>query len=83
MAILLESGFEILYLSDLKYDEMTVEIQYKGKQVAQLNKDKGINNIEIPIYSEYVILEYLSDLKFPINDFLEAIERAMIALKSA
>ncbi|MHC5609912.1 MAG: hypothetical protein ACYTXA_02460 [Nostoc sp.] len=47
MAINVDSGFEILYLSDLKYNEMTIEIQYKGQQVAQINKDKGIDKMEI------------------------------------
>lgn len=42
MAIKLDSGFEILYLSYFSYKNMTVEIQYKGQQVAQINKDKGV-----------------------------------------
>ncbi|OYE06445.1 hypothetical protein [Nostoc sp. 'Peltigera membranacea cyanobiont' 232] len=83
MAINLDSGFEILYLSDLKYNEMTVEIQYKGQQVAQINKDKGFEKMEIDIYSEYVNLDFLSELKFPLSDFLEAINIASTALRDA
>ncbi|WP_292841690.1 hypothetical protein [Nostoc sp. NMS8] len=62
MAINLDSGFEILYLSDLKYNEMTVEIQYKGQQVAQINKDKGVDKIEIDICSEYVTPDFCRNL---------------------
>jgi hypothetical protein len=76
MAINLDSGFEIIYLSDMKYNEMTVEIQYKGQQVAQINKDKGIDEREIEIYSEYVTPEFVWKLKFPMSDFLEAISIA-------
>ncbi|MEH2371130.1 hypothetical protein [Nostoc sp.] len=83
MAINLDSGFEILYLSDIKYNEMTVEIQYKGQQVAQINKDKGVDKMEIDIYSEYVTLDFLSELKFPLSDFLEAINIASRALRDA
>ncbi|MFB8798291.1 MAG: hypothetical protein U7126_29615 [Microcoleus sp.] len=83
MAINLDSGFEILYLSDIKYDEMTVEIQYKGQQVAQINKDKGVDRMEIDIYSEYVTPDFVSELKFPLSDFLEAINVASKALKDA
>ncbi|TYQ30927.1 hypothetical protein [Pseudanabaena sp. UWO310] len=83
MAIKLDSGFEIIYLSDLKYNEMTVELQYKGQQVAQINKDKGSDQMEIDIYSEYVIPDFLTDLKFPLKDFLEAINMATIALREA
>jgi hypothetical protein len=80
MAILLNSGFEILYLSDSKYEESNVEIQYKGQQVALLNKDKGLNQIEIEIYSQYVLPDFVSELKFSLDDFLEAIQEAKKAL---
>ncbi|MEH1852363.1 MAG: hypothetical protein V7L11_11905 [Nostoc sp.] len=83
MAISLDSGFEILYLTDLKYNEMTVEIQYMGQQVAQINKDKGVDKMEIDICSEYVTLDFLSELKFPLSDFLEAINIASRALRDA
>ncbi|MBN3895063.1 MAG: hypothetical protein HWQ41_07285 [Nostoc sp. NOS(2021)] len=83
MAINLDSGFEILYLSDIKYNEMTVEIQYKGQQVAQINKDKGVDKMEIDIYSEYITPDFLSELKFPLSDFLEAINIASRALRDA
>lgn len=83
MAINLDSGFEILYLSDIKYNEMTVEIQYKGQQVAQINKDKGVDKMEIDIYSEYVTSEFVSELKFQVSDFLEAINIASKALRDA
>ncbi|MEH2294028.1 hypothetical protein [Nostoc sp.] len=83
MAIKLDSGFEILYLSDLKYNKMTIEIQYNGQQVAQINKDKGVEKMEIDIYSEYVTPDFLSELKFPLRDFLEAINIASTALRDA
>lgn len=81
MALNLNSGFEILYLSDLKYDRMTVEIKYKDRPSAQINKDKDIDRMEIEIYSEYVIPDFLSELKFPSYDFLEALSVASSALR--
>ena len=80
MAIKLDSGFEILYFSDLSYEGMTVEIQYQGQQVVQINKDKGVDNMEIDIYSQYVHPDFISELKFPLNDFLEALDVARKAL---
>ncbi|BAY82088.1 hypothetical protein NIES267_15660 [Calothrix parasitica NIES-267] len=73
MAIKLDSGFEILYLSYLDDKGMTVEIQYQGQQVAQINKEKGVDNMEIEIYSQYVYPDFISELKFPLKDFLEAL----------
>ncbi|BAY84001.1 hypothetical protein NIES267_34950 [Calothrix parasitica NIES-267] len=81
MAIKLDSGFEILYLSDLSYEGMTVEIQYKGQQVAQINKDKGVEQMEIDIYSQYVHPDFFSELKFPLDDFLEAVDVGREALR--
>ncbi len=83
MAINLDSGFNILYFSDLKYNEMTIEIQYKGQQIAQINKDRGVDQMKIDIYSQYVTPDFLSELKFPIKDFLEAINVGMAALRDA
>jgi ribosomal protein S8 len=83
MAINLDSGFEIIYLSDMKYNEMTVEIQYKGQQVAQINKYKGVDKTEIDIYSEYVTPEFMSEFKLPVSEFLAAINLARKALKNA
>ncbi|AFY73335.1 hypothetical protein Syn7502_01235 [Synechococcus sp. PCC 7502] len=54
-----------------------------GQQVAQINKDKGIDAMEIDIYSEYIIPDFLSELKFPLSDFLEAINIAGAALRDA
>lgn len=81
MPINLDSGFEIIYFSDLNYEEMTVEIKYKGQQVAQINKDKGVEQMEIDIYSQYVKPGFISELKFPLSDFLEALDKARAALR--
>jgi hypothetical protein len=42
-----DSGIEILLSSDSDYDELTAEIFYKGKFVALLNQDDGVENLKI------------------------------------
>jgi hypothetical protein len=37
--------------------------------------------MEIEVYSQYVLQDFLSELKFPLNNFLEAIDTASKALK--
>ncbi len=37
--------------------------------------------MEIDIYSQYVHPDFISDLKFPLNDFLEALDIASQALR--
>jgi predicted RNA-binding protein len=79
MAIKLDSGFEILRLSDLNYEEISVEIQYKGEQIAQINKDKGINRLEIEILTDYIDSNFSP--KFMLDDFLLALDKAQKLLK--
>lgn len=58
MAIKLKSGFEILQYSDLSYEGMAAEIQYKNEQVAQINMDKGLGNLEMEIFTEFVVPDF-------------------------
>ncbi len=74
MAIKLKSGFEVLRYSDLSYEEMTAEIQYGGEQIVQINMDKGLNNLEMEIFTEFVSSDFKP--KFQLNDFLEAVNEA-------
>jgi hypothetical protein len=80
MSIKLKSGFEIISFSDLAYEEMTVEIQYKGEQIAQINKDRGVQSLEIEIFTEFVEPKFTP--KFLMNDFLAALNEAQKLLLS-
>jgi hypothetical protein len=82
MAIKLNSGFEILVLSDLVYEEMTVEIQYQGEQLAQINRDKGLKQLEIEMYTDFTPPEFAPKFKFLLEDFLIALNEAKALLES-
>ncbi|GAA6168314.1 hypothetical protein [Sessilibacter corallicola] len=79
MAVKLKSGFEILRYSDLNYEGMTAEIQYKGEQVAQINMDKGLDNLEMEIFTEFVQSAFKPI--FQLDDFLEAVSEAKKILR--
>lgn len=81
MAIKLNSGFEIIRFSDLSYEEITVEIQYQGEQIAQINKDRGIDQLEIEIFTEYIRPDFSPKLK--LSDFLVALNEAQKLLKES
>lgn len=74
MAIKLKSGFEVLRYSDLSYEQMTAEIQYEGEQIAQINMDGGINNLEIEIFTVFGNPDFKP--KFKLAEFLESLEEA-------
>lgn len=75
----LKSGFEILRFSDLKYEEMTVEIQYLGEQIAQINMDRGFDKLEIELFTEFANIDFST--KFDLTSFLDAIDKAIKILK--
>lgn len=79
MSVKLDSGFEILRFSDLTYEEITVEIQYQGEQIAQINQDKGIDKLELEILTDYIKSDFVP--KFMLSDFLVAIKEAQKLLE--
>jgi hypothetical protein len=76
MALLLDSGFEIIYCSGGFYEYTTVEILYKRQQVMQINRDSGDELLEAEIYHQYVFEHMKVDLHFSLDDFLYAICKA-------
>ena len=66
--------FEILGFSDSRYESLTVEIQYKGEPIAQINQDQGVDCLEIEVFADL----NSATLKVPFSGFLEA----MIITKS-
>ena len=60
--------FEILEFSDSRYENLTVEIQYKGEPIAQINQDQGVDRLEIEVFADL----NSATLKVPLSGFLEA-----------
>ncbi|PIT09046.1 hypothetical protein BGI40_08755 [Snodgrassella communis] len=79
----MKSNFEIDYFSDSKYEYLTIEISFKGQILCQLNKDKGVNNIEIEFFYDSRLLEEVI-FKFPLDEFLEVlniVKKDLISIK--
>uniref|UniRef100_UPI0035C6B017 hypothetical protein n=1 Tax=Serratia quinivorans TaxID=137545 RepID=UPI0035C6B017 len=62
--------FEVIFFSDSRYEELTAEISYKDQILCQLNKDKGIDNIEVEFFSDARILADQVAMIFPLDNFL-------------
>ncbi|GID08551.1 MULTISPECIES: hypothetical protein [Pseudomonas] len=60
--------FEILGFSDSRYEKLTIEIQYKGESVAQINQDQGVDKLELEVFADL----NNSVLKIPLAGFLES-----------
>ena len=74
MAIKFECGFEILRFSDTRYEKITVEIQYRGEAILQINKDLGMDKLEIELLSALAQDSFYP--KFKLSDFLTVIDEA-------
>lgn len=67
----MSNGFEVDFFSDSRYEELTAEISYRGQILCQLNKDKGIDSVEVEFFSDSRILSEAVEMKFPLDDFLK------------
>lgn len=77
----MNSDFEIDFFSDCRYEEITMEISYRGQILCQLNKDKGLGDIEIEFFSDARKLVEQPEMKFSLSSFLEVIAQATTELK--
>jgi hypothetical protein len=80
----MKSNFQIDYFSDSKYEYLTIEISFKGQVLCQLNKDKGVNNIEIEFFYDFQLLEEEVIFKFPLEEFLDVlniVKKDLISIK--
>ncbi|MBX8509871.1 hypothetical protein K5D34_09325 [Pseudomonas cichorii] len=64
--------FEVLGFSDSRYEKLTVEIQYKGEPIAQINQEQGVDSLEVEIFADF----NSAILKIPFSGFLEAMTLA-------
>lgn len=73
---MIDSNFEIDFVSDNKYENITVEISYKKQMLCQLNKDSGADEIEIEFFNDSRCLS--EDVKHKFN-----LDNSMAILNSA
>ncbi len=79
----MNNNFEIIFFSDSRYEEITAEISYNGQILCQLNKDKGLDNIEIEFFSDARIIAEQNAMKFSLSGFLQVLTEATEELKKS
>jgi len=70
----MNKDIEVLRFSDKKYEKLTAEIQYLREPIAQINKDKGKDAMEIELFVDFNDPEFI--VTFPLDDFMEALKLA-------
>lgn len=72
--------FTVDFFSDEQYDKLTAEISYGNQILCQINQDQGVDNMEVEFFHEQRLLDKAPQLKFPLSDLLEIIERVKCEL---
>ena len=70
----MEKKFRVYLCSDLDYEEMVADICYEGRTFAMITQEKGIDKMEIEIFS--AAEEEIKPWKFFLDDHLSAIKLA-------
>lgn len=72
----LPPNFEIIFASDIKFEFLTVEVYFNSYRIFQLNRENGIENIEIEFLLDLRAIPNEIDVKFSLEDFHKVIEIA-------
>jgi hypothetical protein len=76
MALVLNSGFTIVNVAYVHYEEMSVEIKYGHSYFLEINRETKPNLLEVVLHNQKVFGYIGTDLQFSLDDFLFAVERA-------
>ena len=55
----MSSGFSVDFFSDSKYEYLTAEISFDGQIICQINRDKGVDKMEIEFFHEQRLLRII------------------------
>jgi hypothetical protein len=80
----MNAEFQMDFIAHDEYEYLAVELSFRGQHLCQLYRRKSGDVIDIEFIEDRLILEPPVRLKFPLIDFLEAIQEArqeLVALK--
>lgn len=77
----MKNEFEVLFVSEDRYDNFVAEILFNGQRICQINNGKGNQNMEIEYLSDLFILEINVEMKLSLSKFQEAMNFAVEELK--
>ncbi|MBJ7540073.1 hypothetical protein [Marinomonas transparens] len=72
------SDFEIFFFSDVDYEQMTAQVEYKSEQVFQITMDEGIKNMKVIFFTEFVDTAFKPEYKM--GDFMAVLNAASKSL---
>ena len=74
-----KENFELVFRDRHDCEHLLVQVRFKDILLCEINKEKGNDHMEVEIFCNDP-LYYQLDIKFPLNDFIEALSVAKTEL---
>ncbi len=74
-------SFEILFVSETRYEYLAAEILFDGQRLCQINKENGNEALEIEFLTDLYVVQKSSVMKFSLSEFQRVLDRASEELK--
>lgn len=72
-------SLSIDFVSDLEFQFLTVEISCSGQLLCRIDKERG-DDLDIEFFFDFRKLDAEVVMKFPLSEFLSAVDEASAAL---
>ncbi len=77
------TDFTLDFVSPVHYEQLAVEISYRGQILCRINKEQSADSMEVEFFHEYLLLNRKVDMKFQVSDFLSIFEKSCRDLREA
>lgn len=74
-------NFEIVFIDNSDCEHLLAQVRFKNVVLCEINKESGNDQMEVEIFCNDPLYCGV-EIKFPLNDFIEAIELARVELMS-
>ncbi|MDN7560187.1 MULTISPECIES: hypothetical protein [Burkholderia cepacia complex] len=75
------NGFGIDFVSDVNREHLMAEISFNGQRLCVLDRERGVDEIEIEFLVDLYVLSDSVRMKFSLDKFIEIIEIARADLR--
>ena len=75
-----EKNLELFFSSPMEYENLTLEVQLGWQRIAEINQDKGTENLEVELFGSDSSNKFIA--KMPLDDLISILVEARDTLKN-
>ncbi|UBX49356.1 hypothetical protein LDO51_00570 [Providencia alcalifaciens] len=75
-----EKNLELFFSSSMEYGNLTLEVQLGWQRIAEINQDKGTENLEVELFCSDLPNNFIA--KMPLDDLISILVEARDTLKN-